>query len=204
LGCQTGLLLFFLLQPETFAYHSLATITHPTAGLVLKVEDNCIYITDILPGTPCAKIPCWRTRLRHTWLTRINDIDVSTAAHVATVLAALPVTSRGLCHLLLHSTDLQDGLSNEGIPQITLDQLNPRHFFASPPMPSTPPPQLKVNKSWDGGVLQYITCASKLTCGNQYELQHMFGDPVVLSDTSAVFNLVWMYAVKEVDGHKKA
>ena len=208
---------------ETFAYNGSATITHPTAGLILKAENDRIYITDILPGTPCAKIPRWRTRLRNTWLTRINDIDVSTVTDVTTVLAALPVTSRGSCRLILHSTDLREGLTNEGIPQITLDQLNPRHFFTTPPTPSTPTPPLRVNKSWDGGVLQYVTRATKLTRGvllklpdwddwqqseylqlDQYELQNMFGDPVILSDTSAVFNLVWTYAVKEVDGRKKA
>ena len=80
-----------------------------------------------------------------------------------------------------------------------------------------------IHRSWDGGVLQYITRAHKLTCGvlvkqddwsdwqkseflqlDQYDLQGMFGDPVLVLKGSAMFNLVWTYAVKEVDGRKKA
>ena len=80
-----------------------------------------------------------------------------------------------------------------------------------------------IRQSWDGRVLQYITHAHKLTRGvllkqtdweewqqseflqlDQYELQGMFGEPVLIRDGNAVFNLVWTYAVKEVDGRKKA
>ena len=81
-----------------------------------------------------------------------------------------------------------------------------------------------IHQSLDGGVLQYITRAHKLTRGvlllkqwdwdnwqkseflqlDQYELQGMFGEPVLVSNSNAVFNLVWTYAVKEVDGRKKA
>lgn len=80
-----------------------------------------------------------------------------------------------------------------------------------------------IRQSWDGGVLHYLTRANKLTRGvlikqddwlewqqseflqlDQYELQGMFGDPVLVSNNYAVFNLVWTYAVKEVDGRKKA
>ena len=40
---------------------------------------------------------------------------------------------------------------------------------------------------------------------DQYELQGMFGTQVLVRDGNAVFNLVWRtYAVKEVDGRKKA
>jgi hypothetical protein len=72
-------------------------------------------------------------------------------------------------------------------------------------------------------VLQYVANTTKLTRGillkqsdwpeweqaeflqlDQYDLQHMFGDPLVVLDNSAVFNLVWTYAVKEVDGRRKA
>ena len=66
-----------------------------------------------------------------------------------------------------------------------------------------------IRQSWDGGVLQYITCAHKLTPGvllkqsdwedwqqleflqlDQYE-QGMFGEPVLVHNGNAVFNLVW-------------
>ncbi len=205
---------------ESFVYGS-ATMLHPTAGLILDVRDDRLYITDIVPGTPCAKIPRWRTRLKNTWLFRINNSAVSTISDVTKLLDSLPHAARGICRLLVRSADLRDGLTNEGIPQLSLVQLNPRHFFAIPPDVS--PLANWVYKSWDGGVLQYLTRASKLTCGtllkqhdwddwqqaeflqlDQYDLQNMFGDPVVVSNTSAIFNLVWTYAIKEVDGRKKA
>ena len=81
-----------------------------------------------------------------------------------------------------------------------------------------------IHQSWDGGCPPlHHSGAHKLTRGvllkqadwddwqkseflqlDQYELQGMFGDPVLLSNGNAVFNLVWTYAVKEVDGRKKA
>jgi len=39
---------------------------------------------------------------------------------------------------------------------------------------------------------------------DQYDKQFMFGDPVPVDDASAIFHLVWTYAVKELDGRKKA
>jgi hypothetical protein len=39
---------------------------------------------------------------------------------------------------------------------------------------------------------------------DQYELQNMFGEPIAVANGSAIFNLVWTYAIKEVDGRKKA
>ncbi len=206
---------------ETFTYQGSATILHPTAGLILTEKDGRLFITDIAPSTPCAKIPRWRTRIKNTWLTKIEDTPVSTVTDATSILNQLPLLPTGTCRLLVHSSDIRDGLTNEGIPQLTLDQINPRHFFATTDSP--PPISNRISKSWDGGVLQYLTRASKLTRGvllkqpdwsdwqqseflqlDQYELQNMFGTPVIKSDYSAVFNLVWTYAVKEVDGRKKA
>ncbi len=204
---------------ETFSYSGDATLIHPTAGLNLTSSNDRVYITSITPGTPCAKIPRWRTRIKNTWLTRINDTDITSITDATHAFSVLPHTPHGSCRITLSSSELRDGLTNEGIPQLTLDQLNPRHFFNHNPisMPAV------VHKSTDGDVLHYITRASKLTRGvllkqddwddwqqleflqlDQYELQNMFGEPVILTDKSAVFNLVWTYAIKEVDGRKKA
>jgi hypothetical protein len=150
-------------------------------------------------------------------------MTIEDARHALHSIAPLP---RGICHLLLYSGEIRDGLTNEGIPQLSLDQLNPRHFFhldTHGTIPSNNTIQQMVHNSWHGGVLHYITRASKLTRGflvkqadwdewqaaeflqlDQYALQHMFGDPVPLSNGFAVFNLVWTYAIKEVDRRKKA
>jgi hypothetical protein len=203
-----------------------ASTVHPTAGLVLEEKDGRVFIRDILAGTPCAKIPQWKTRLHNATIVGINDNPVSTIADAATIIANLPQTTRGTCRLLVTASELRDGLTNEGIPQISLDQLNPRHFFRIPSHTGHHSNNILANmirQSWDGGVLQYLTRANKLTRGvlikqsdwlewqqseflqlDQYELQGMFGDPVLVSNNYAVFNLVWTYAVKEVDGRKKA
>ncbi len=109
------------------------------------------------------------------------------------------------------SSDLCDGLTSEGIPQLSLDQMNPRHFFHANLDHTISP---RIFKTWDGGVLQYVAHTTKLTRGflmkqsdwgdwqqaeylqlDQYDLQHMFGDPAVVSDNSSVFNLVWTNAI---------
>merc|ERR1712086_175891 len=75
----------------------------------------------------------------------------------------------------------------------------------------------------DGGVLNYVTSAMKLTRGkllrgteweewhesewkqlDQYDEQGMFGDPVRIKSMDAVFRLVWTYNVKALDQRKKA
>ncbi len=39
---------------------------------------------------------------------------------------------------------------------------------------------------------------------NQYDKQGMFGVPIPMKEEDVVFHLVWTYAIKAVDGHKKA
>jgi hypothetical protein len=39
---------------------------------------------------------------------------------------------------------------------------------------------------------------------DQYDKQLMFGTPVITTDRSAIFHLVWTYIIKEPDGCKKA
>ena len=75
----------------------------------------------------------------------------------------------------------------------------------------------------EGGVLNMVTVANKLTRRillqqddwaewnesefvqlDQYAKQHMFGEPCKVTKTSAVFNLIWTYVIKELDGRKKA
>jgi len=211
---------------ESFNYMGSATVIHPTAGLILEDKDERVIIRDIMPGTPCAKIPRWKTRLRHTALISINDTPITSSAEAATLLSQLPHTPRGTCRITVTASELRDGLTHDGIPQLSLDQLNPRHFFHIPSHTGHNSNNILANmirQSWDGGVLHYLTRANKLTRGvlmkqsdwhewqnseflqlDQYELQGMFGEPTLVSNTFAVFNLVWTYAIKEVDGRKKA
>jgi hypothetical protein len=46
--------------------------------------------------------------------------------------------------------------------------------------------------------------SSEFTQLDQYAKQHMFGDPCPVTRKEAVFNLIWTYVIKELDGRKKA
>ena len=53
---------------ECFAYSGSPTSAHPTAGMNLRELDGRVFITDISLGTPCAKIPRWKSRLKNVCL----------------------------------------------------------------------------------------------------------------------------------------
>ncbi len=114
------------------------------------------------------------------------------------------------------------GLSNDGIPQVNIDQLNPRNLFSGFKIPPLPVAQQIGQLSFDGDIFNFISRAMRLTCSkliktlewgewqqsqytmlDQYEDQGLFGAPAAVTSTAAVFNLVWTYVVKELDKHKK-
>lgn len=59
-----------------------ASTVHATAGLELEEIDNRVFIRAIAAGTPCAKIPRWKTRLRNTCLLAIDGRTVASIADV--------------------------------------------------------------------------------------------------------------------------
>ncbi len=48
---------------------------HPTAGMSLLQQNGRLILAHMAPGTPAAKVPRWRTRLRGAWLIKINDMS---------------------------------------------------------------------------------------------------------------------------------
>jgi hypothetical protein len=118
-----------------------------------------------------------------------------------------------------------------GIPQINADQLNHRYFFDRIDVMTQEEfdlwyvrlPRCMYDLIDEGGVLNMVTVANKLTRRillqqndwaewnesefiqlDQYAKQHMFGESCKVTKTSAVFNLIWTYVIKELDGRKKA
>ncbi len=54
-------------------------VKHPTAGLVCSTNNGRLYLQDIQPGTPAAKIrDAWRSSVRGAWLIKVNNTEVST------------------------------------------------------------------------------------------------------------------------------
>ncbi len=130
--------------------------------------------------------------------------------------------------LLFSHPELRQNISNNGLPiislppftQLTHDQLNHCWDFATAADALRKVHHYKIVDC--GNVLNYVTRVMRLTRGllwqedwsdwlsseflqlDQYNAQKMFGPPVAVTLEDAVFNLVWLYGVKAVDGHKKA
>jgi hypothetical protein len=181
------------------------------------------------PGTPGAKVDRWRVNLRGAWLIKIGTTVVSTISEAQSAFQALYTAGTPSVTLLFSHPELRRNISNKGLPIVSSapftqqihDQLNHRWDFATVADYLRKAPPYKVVNS--GDVLSYISRVMKLTRGNllrqddwddwqeseflqldQYDAQNMFGSPVAVESNAAVFNLVWSYGIKVVDGCKKA
>ncbi len=133
------------------------------------------------------------------------------------------------CPLLFAFPEIRQDISHDSLPimnsgdfsQATHDQLNDCWDFV------TLAPWLQQPKSYSiklsGDIFSYVTRVMQLTRGkllkqsdwqdwqdseflqlDQYFTQGMFGYPCATASDEAVFNLVWTYNIKVLDGRKKA
>ncbi len=197
--------------------------SHPAGGMHFFTEGEHLMLQHLANGLPCAKIRDWCSQLKGAWLISVNDSPVLSVKDIHSIFDKCFTSGSPHCTLLFSHPDVHHGLTNEGIPQISLDQLDPRmmlHGF-TPPTPSL----FKCNhiqQIWDGRVLHYITKAQCLTRGklikqddwsnrnsseftqlDQYKAQGMFGTLQIVTSDNAVFNLVWTYMIKDVNKCKK-
>ena len=105
------------------------TLDHKCAGMTLIQQDDRLILGGIIPSTPAAKILRWRSRVRGAWLLEVNGIRVKTIEDVYAALARLKEEGRDECKILLAHPEIKDGLTNEGIPQISIDELNARFIL---------------------------------------------------------------------------
>ena len=54
----------------------------PCAGMRFRFDNNRLILSNIAPRLHVAKIPQWRSRMWHTWLRKIGDIEVKLVADV--------------------------------------------------------------------------------------------------------------------------
>jgi hypothetical protein len=105
-------------------------ISHsPTAGLECQEKNGKLFLRNMTPSTPGAKIRAWRSRLRDARLIQVNDTVVSTIKDLTNAIAQLSSDNAKSCTLLLAHSELRDGLVETGIPQINVDQLHRRYDF---------------------------------------------------------------------------
>ena len=202
-----------------------------TAGLKCQEKCSKLFLRDMKLSTPGSRIRAWKTRLRDAWLIAVNGVPVSTVRDVEAELLRAKQNEQKSCPLLFAHSAIRDGLVETGIPQVNVDQLNNRHdlhrievmtqtefdnWFAS-----LPPVFYEIVR--EGGVMNLVTACHKLTRRtllkqddwqewrkaehtqlDNYETQFMFGTPCPPTKSSAVFNLIWSYAVKVEDGRRKA
>ncbi len=91
---------------------------------------DCWLIPEtISKGTLCATIRNRRSQLKGAWLIFIDGSPVTTMADVNSALNMSLHSSNPCCMLLSSHSKIWYGLTNEDIPQITLDQLNPWLLF---------------------------------------------------------------------------
>ena len=79
--------------------------------------------------------------LEVTYTTRLagrNKVKVTRVDNVTTLLREAVLTGKRKCVLLFAQPEIRHGLTNEGIPQVNIDQLNPRITFDNIPAPSVP------------------------------------------------------------------
>jgi hypothetical protein len=202
---------------------------HHTAGLSLLHHNGRLYLGRMTPSSPGAKVDKWQLHLRGAWLINIGSSTVSTIAEAHAIFKNLYDCGTPLVTLLFLHPEIQQDISNKGLPivlstpfsQQTHNQLNHCWDFTTIAKYLCKTLPYKVVNS--GNVLNYVTCVMKLTRGrllrqedwndwqeseflqlDQYDAQKMFGSAVAVESDEAVFNLVWLYGIKAVDGRKKA
>ena len=158
-------------------------------------------------------------------------MEVTTVDELTLIFQQLPVTKASTCTLLLAHSEIKNGHVETGIPQINVDQLNHRYSFDDIDVMTQEQfdlwfaqlPRCMYDLVDEGGVVNMVTTSNKLTRRillqqddwpewrdsefiqlDQYAKQHMFGEPCKVTKQSAVFNLIWTYVIKELDGRKKA
>ncbi len=202
---------------------------HRTTSLSLVVHNGRVYLGGMTPGTPGAKVDQWRVNLRGAGLIKVGSTQISTISDAQSGFWSLYEIGAPSVTLLFSHPELRRDISNKGLPIVSLapflqqmhDQLNRRWDFSTVAGYLRKAPPYKIIDS--GDILNYVTCVMRLTRGkllrqddwcdwqaseflqlDQYDAQSMFGLPVTVESTEAVFNLVWLYGIKAVDGRKKA
>jgi hypothetical protein len=189
---------------------------HKTAGLSIIKNQDRLVLANILRSTPAARIDKWRTRCRGAWIIEVNGIPVNEIEDVARVLQQCKEKGYNSVKILMAHPEIKTGLTSKGIPQIHIDQLNPKFILNLDHIAKQHAPVIE-----SAGVFQYSF--NKLTRGklvkqedwndwqasewkqlDQYYEQLMFGKPTYVKDRSQVFHLVWTYMIKDVDKRKKA
>jgi len=179
---------------------------HHAAGLCLAHSNGRLFLGGMTPGTPAAKIPRWRSRLKGAWLIKIGHHTVTSIAQAHEAFAQLIADGTSNVTLLFSHPEIRQDISHDGLPFVSSapftqpihDQMNHRWDFSTIADYLRKAPPYTIADS--GDVLNYTTRAMRLTRGkllqqddwtnwqrseylqlDQYDAQGMFGTPVSVS-----------------------
>ena len=181
-----------------------------TAGLVLEAEPETgrIVLKDCRKGTPSARIPRWRSRLRHAYLLELDGTKVNSIEDVHQAYSLARSEQRTTCSARFAFAEVRNSLSSEGVPQLYFDQLAiiQKHLTdigatarkAAVSAKKLTRRHLKTLPDWDDWE------QSEFKQLDQYWEQGMFGDPIPAPPGADIFFWVWAYSIKELDQRKKA
>ena len=197
---------------------------HPLRGLILEQIDDRIFLRNCEKSTPAARIPRWRSDLRHSILEAINGTTITTITEAKKLIA--DTKSKYVVFHFIPPLKLPSHPS-ENVPIIHFDQfltMAHQHLAAKndsePWMDPLNPPdvtpdllyvaqskghantkltrkRLKMQEDWP---LWKIAEFQQL---NQYKSQDMFGAPVPRPRDANVLPLIWVYVYK-TNGVRKA
>lgn len=142
-----------------------------TGGMKFTTVNGRLILQHMEPSSPGARIHRWRSRLCGAWLIKIGNTEVHTVTDVIQALRRLTDSKATRCILLFSHPEIQHGLTNDGIQQINIDQLNPRLLLQNFPIDgfllSDIPHSTdsRISKIADGDVFNYTTIAMRLTRG---------------------------------------
>jgi hypothetical protein len=111
---------------------------HRTAGLCLAHINGRLHLVGMAPSTPAAKIPCWRLRIKGTWLIKIGDRMVTALAEAHDAFQQLSSNGITTVPLLFLHPEIRQDILHDGLPimssalftQHIHDQLNHRWDFS--------------------------------------------------------------------------
>jgi hypothetical protein len=152
----------FLIKLELWhgCYHD-----HPTCGLKFTVEKEELILQHIEKSTLASKIPHWQSTLRGAWLWQVGDVTIWSLQNVQQSLAALIASSAPFCTLIFSHPEISHGVTNDGIPQVNIDQLNPKTLFSGFSLPNVLVACHCGHVAYDGDVYNFTSLAMQLTRG---------------------------------------
>jgi len=125
---------------------------HRTAGMSFTPQDTRLILVSMVPSTPGARIPRWRTRLRGAWLLSVDGTLVDSIASVQQAFNCLSLSCASSCILLFVHPEISHRISNRGLPLLHCDQFTQQSINQLSdrwtPKP-TIPPDLPKTPNWD-------------------------------------------------------